>query len=30
MADWADLIVRTGIEHGFWPDDRHVVTVEAR
>ena len=30
MADWADLIVRTGIEHGFWPEDRRVVTVEAR
>jgi dTDP-glucose 4,6-dehydratase len=30
MADWADLIVRTGVEHGFWPDDRRVVTTEAR
>jgi len=30
MADWAELIVRTGVEHGFWPDDRHVVTTEAR
>ena len=30
MADWADLIVRTGVEHGFWPDDRHVVTTEKR
>jgi len=30
MADWADLIVRTGVEHDFWPDDRHVVTTEAR
>ena len=30
MRDWADLIIRTGIEHGFWPDDRQVVTTEAR
>ncbi len=30
MADWADLIIRTGIELGLWPDDRHVVTVEGR
>jgi dTDP-glucose 4,6-dehydratase len=30
MADWADLIVRTGVEHGFWPGDRHVVTTEKR
>ena len=30
MADWADLIIRTGVEHGFWPDDRHIVTVEGR
>jgi dTDP-glucose 4,6-dehydratase len=30
MADWADLIVRTGTEHGFWPGDRHVVTTEKR
>jgi dTDP-glucose 4,6-dehydratase len=30
MADWADLIVRTGVEHGLWPDDRHVVTVDSR
>jgi len=30
MADWADLIIRTGTEHGLWPDDRHVVTVESR
>ena len=22
MADWADLILRTGVEHGYWPDDR--------
>jgi dTDP-glucose 4,6-dehydratase len=30
MADWSDLIIRTGAEHGFWPDDRQVVTTEAR
>ena len=30
MADWADLIVRTGVEHGFWPDDRRIVPVEGR
>ena len=30
MADWTDLILRTGAEHGFWPDDRHVVTSEQR
>jgi dTDP-glucose 4,6-dehydratase len=22
--------VRTGVEHGYWPDDRHVVTNAAR
>jgi dTDP-glucose 4,6-dehydratase len=30
MRDWADLIVRTGTEEGFWPADRHVVTTEKR
>jgi dTDP-glucose 4,6-dehydratase len=30
MADWSDLILRTGVEHDFWPDDRHVVTTERR
>lgn len=30
MADWTDLILRTGVEHGFWPDDRRVVTTEKR
>ena len=30
MRDWADLIIRTGIEGGFWSDDRQVVTTEAR
>ena len=30
MADWVDLIIRTGVEQGFWPDDRHVVLDEGR
>jgi dTDP-glucose 4,6-dehydratase len=30
MRDWADLIIRTGIESGFWADDRQVITTEAR
>jgi dTDP-glucose 4,6-dehydratase len=30
MRDWSDLILRTGVEHGFWPDDRHVVINEKR
>jgi dTDP-glucose 4,6-dehydratase len=30
MADWTDLILRTGAEHDFWPDDRQVVTSENR
>jgi dTDP-glucose 4,6-dehydratase len=30
MADWSDLIIRTGEAHGFWPAGRHVVTTEAR
>src|SRR6187397_3064742 len=30
MQDWADLIVRLGIEHGYWPDDRHVSSVAGR
>ena len=29
MADWADLILRTGVEHGYWPDDREIVTTPA-
>ncbi len=29
MADWCDLILRIGAEHGFWPDDRHVVTTRS-
>jgi dTDP-glucose 4,6-dehydratase len=30
MADWCDLIVKTGVAEGFWPDDRRVVTDEKR
>jgi dTDP-glucose 4,6-dehydratase len=30
MADWCDLILTTGAAHGYWPDDRHVVTNEKR
>jgi dTDP-glucose 4,6-dehydratase len=30
MAEWTDLILSTGAEHGFWADDRHVVTNERR
>ena len=30
MRDWSQLILDTGAEHGFWPDDRHVVTSEKR
>jgi dTDP-glucose 4,6-dehydratase len=30
MADWSDLIIRTGEEHGFWPSGRQVITTEAR
>ncbi len=30
MADWADLILRTGVERGFWPDDRQIVIDEDR
>jgi dTDP-glucose 4,6-dehydratase len=30
MADWSDLIIRTGETHGFWPAGRHVVSTEAR
>jgi dTDP-glucose 4,6-dehydratase len=30
MRDWSDLILRLGAEHGFWPDDRRVVTDESR
>lgn len=30
MRDWADLIIRTGIEQGFWPSDRRIVIDEKR
>jgi dTDP-glucose 4,6-dehydratase len=30
MAAWAELILRTGVEHGFWADDRQIVTDEGR
>lgn len=30
MRDWSDLILQTGAEHGFWPDDRRVVVDEKR
>jgi dTDP-glucose 4,6-dehydratase len=30
MADWCDLILRTGAADGHWPDDRQVVINEKR
>jgi dTDP-glucose 4,6-dehydratase len=30
MADWADLIVRTGAEAGYWPADREIVSLTER
>jgi dTDP-glucose 4,6-dehydratase len=30
MQDWTDLILRVGREHGFWGDDRRIVTDESR
>ena len=30
MADWSDLILRVGREHGYWGDDREIVTTPAR
>ena len=30
MGDWVELILRVGQEHGYWPDDREVVTTPAR
>jgi dTDP-glucose 4,6-dehydratase len=30
MADWAELILRTGVEHGYWPDDRQIVIDQGR
>src|SRR4051812_39424599 len=25
MHDWANMILRSGVELGLWPDDRHIV-----
>ena len=30
MAEWSALILRVGAEHGYWPDDREIVTSPAR
>ena len=30
MADWSELILRVGREHGYWGDDREIVTTPAR
>jgi dTDP-glucose 4,6-dehydratase len=30
MTDWADLILRTGAAHGYWADDRELVSVSER
>jgi dTDP-glucose 4,6-dehydratase len=30
MQDWTDMILRVGREHGFWPDDRRIITDESR
>jgi dTDP-glucose 4,6-dehydratase len=30
MADWCELILTVGREHGYWENDRHVVTDESR
>jgi dTDP-glucose 4,6-dehydratase len=30
MADWSDLIIRTGEEHGYWPAGRRVVSTPER
>src|SRR5690242_20549369 len=30
MRDWSDMILRLGVEHGYWPDDRHVAIDEGR
>jgi dTDP-glucose 4,6-dehydratase len=30
IGDWADLIIRVGAEHGFWPLDRRVVSDPGR
>jgi dTDP-glucose 4,6-dehydratase len=30
MSDWAGLILRLGVENGFWPDDREIVSLKER
>ena len=30
MQDWAELILRLGAEHGYWPSDRQVSSVAGR
>ena len=30
MREWAELILRIGEEHGFWPGDRHLTSVPGR
>ena len=30
MRDWAEMILRIGEEHGFWPGDRELSTTPAR
>jgi dTDP-glucose 4,6-dehydratase len=30
MADWCDKILTIGAEHGFWADDRRVITNDKR
>src|SRR5690242_14581803 len=30
MHDWSHKILQLGIEHGFWPDDRHIVVNQQR
>jgi dTDP-glucose 4,6-dehydratase len=30
MREWAELILRIGEEHGFWPGDRHLASVQGR
>ena len=30
MRDWAEMILRLGEEHGFWPGDRRLASTESR
>jgi dTDP-glucose 4,6-dehydratase len=30
MRDWAEMILRIGEAHGFWPGDREIVSTAAR